>query len=186
MWNDPWVNLCLKIHEWTKWALKQEFVFLSYLKMTKPSLTEYVYIFVQPSELHIVLESDRCYGLWTQMSMKRLEMEPLRRLFMLCSLVSTLFKPFFNFFALLFLSPSYSFSAALKLKLINCLKCHRSFTHPPLVLLVSDSTLSGPSKAPFKDGFFKVHVGWTQLATVVAVETRLTHGQVLEYESERL
>lgn len=27
---------------------------------------------------------------------------------------------------------------------------------------------------------FKVHVGWTQLATLVAVETRLTHGQVVE------
>lgn len=27
---------------------------------------------------------------------------------------------------------------------------------------------------------FKVHVGWTQLATFVAVETRLTHGQVVE------
>lgn len=27
---------------------------------------------------------------------------------------------------------------------------------------------------------FKVHVGWTQLATLVAVDTRLTHGQVVE------
>lgn len=27
---------------------------------------------------------------------------------------------------------------------------------------------------------FKVHIGWTQLATSVAVETRLTHGQVVE------
>lgn len=27
---------------------------------------------------------------------------------------------------------------------------------------------------------FKVHIGWTQLATLVAVETRLTHGQVVE------
>ncbi len=27
---------------------------------------------------------------------------------------------------------------------------------------------------------FKVHVGWTQLATLVAMETRLTHKQVVE------
>ena len=27
---------------------------------------------------------------------------------------------------------------------------------------------------------FKVHAGWTQLATLVAVETRLTHGQTVE------
>lgn len=70
--------------------------------------------------------------------------------------------------------------AALTLKLINRLKCHRSFSRPPFVLLVSDYTHSGPSKAAFKDGLFKIHVGWTQLATSVAVETRLTHGQVVE------
>lgn len=32
---------------------------------------------------------------------------------------------------------------------------------------------------PFKMGF-KIHVEWTQLATLVAVETRLTHGQIVE------
>ena len=74
--------------------------------------------------------------------------------------------------------------AALTLKLINCLKCHRSFTRPADPLFCFSrffgSACSGPSKAAFKDGFFKVHVGRTQLATLVAVETRLTHGQVVE------
>lgn len=65
----------------------------------------------------------------------------------------------------------FFFTYATLAALISCLKCHRSF--------VSDSTYSVRQWLHLKIGF-KVHIGWTQLATSVAVETRLMHGQVVE------
>lgn len=85
-----------------------------------------------------------------------------------------------------FSAPSMYFSSYVPLWVthaeVNQLAGVPSFLRLPSFLLRSfpDSAHhSAPSEAPFKDGF-KVHVGWTQLATSVAVETRLTHGQVVE------
>lgn len=66
------------------------------------------------------------------------------------------------------------------LKLINCLKCHRSFTHSLLLFCSFPTPVTRVQQRLHLKMGFKVHIGWTQLATLVAVETRLTHGQVVE------
>lgn len=67
------------------------------------------------------------------------------------------------------------------LKLINCLKGHHFSSCLPFcfIRLLLHSLLHLFHFFHFKMGF-KVHVEWTQLATLVAVETRSTHGQIVE------